>query len=115
MKLSFLVGALVISEIASAITGELNQRQAAIHVSNVSVSHDPGYDDRSRSLNLVSCSDGQNGLITKHGWQTQGAVPRFPNIGGSQFVTGWNSTNVSCLFLVFNMGLAERKHVSVQD
>ncbi|QYT04788.1 Epl1/Sm1 [Trichoderma simmonsii] len=54
------------------------------------VSYDTGYDDPSRSLNDVSCSDGPNGLITKYHWQTQGQVSNFPYIGGVQGIT-WNS------------------------
>lgn len=55
------------------------------------LSYDPGYSDRTRSLNVVSCSDGANGLITRYGWTTQGQIPRFPYIGGSSDVAGWNS------------------------
>ncbi|KAL6812949.1 eliciting plant response-like protein [Trichoderma sp. SZMC 28013] len=55
------------------------------------VSFDPGYDDPSRSLNDVACSDGVNGLITKYHWQTQGEVSNFPYIGGVQGIE-WNST-----------------------
>lgn len=57
----------------------------------VTLSYDPGYSDASRSLNVVSCSDGSNGLITRYGWTTQGQIPRFPYIGGSSDVAGWNS------------------------
>jgi hypothetical protein len=59
------------------------------------VSYDTGYDDGSRSLANVACSDGQNGLITRYGWQTQGQVARFPYIGGIDAVDRWNSPNVS--------------------
>lgn len=65
--------------------------------SATSVSYDTGYDDAGRSLTAVSCSDGVNGLITKYGWQTQGAVSKFPYIGGSDTIAGWGSANVSCL------------------
>lgn len=34
-------------------------------VSATTVSWDAGYDDASRSMTAVSCSDGANGLITK--------------------------------------------------
>nr|ABE73692.1 eliciting plant response-like protein [Trichoderma atroviride] len=60
-------------------------------VSADTVSYDTGYDDASRSLTVVSCSDGANGLITRYHWQTQGQIPRFPYIGGVQAVAGWNS------------------------
>jgi hypothetical protein len=36
--------------------------------SATSVSYDVGYDDPSRSLTQVSCSDGINGLMWKYGW-----------------------------------------------
>ncbi|PTB40952.1 uncharacterized protein TrAFT101_006103 [Trichoderma asperellum] len=62
-------------------------------VSADTVSYDTGYDDASRSLTVVSCSDGTNGLITRYHWQTQGQIPRFPYIGGAQAVAGWNSPN----------------------
>ncbi|KUI71317.1 Protein SnodProt1 [Cytospora mali] len=57
------------------------------------VSYDTGYDDASRSLTVVSCSDGTNGLITKYGYQTQGAIPDFPYVGGADVIAGWNSAN----------------------
>lgn len=57
----------------------------------VTLSYDPGYSDASRSLNVISCSDGDHGLITRYGWSTQGQIPRFPYIGGSSDIAGWNS------------------------
>ena len=45
-------------------------------------------------MTAVSCSDGANGLITRYGWQNQGAIPNFPYIGGSDTVASWNSPNV---------------------
>jgi len=30
-----------------------------------SISYDPGYDDGSRSMNVIACSDGGNGLETR--------------------------------------------------
>ncbi|KAF4928340.1 Protein SnodProt1 [Colletotrichum viniferum] len=69
----------------------------------VSVSFDTGYDDGARSLTAVSCSDGANGLITKYGWQTQANVARFPYIGGSDAIAGWNSPNCgTCWQLTYN-------------
>ncbi|KAL5117584.1 hypothetical protein ACEQ8H_004477 [Pleosporales sp. CAS-2024a] len=58
--------------------------------SAISVTYDFGYDDPNRSMNAVSCSNGDNGLITKYGWQTQGAIPGFPFIGGYSG-SPWNS------------------------
>ena len=59
--------------------------------SAVTLSYDNGYSDGGRSLNVVSCSDGSNGLITRYGWQKQSDIPRFPYIGGSSDIAGWNS------------------------
>lgn len=73
---------------------------AATTVSAIRVSYDEGYDDPSRSLTSVACSDGPNGLITTHGFQTQGQIPGFPNIGGSFEIAGWGSAQVS--FLLFS-------------
>lgn len=67
-------------------------------VSAIRVSYDEGYDDPSRSLTSVACSDGPNGLITTHGFQTQGQIPGFPNIGGSFEIAGWGSAQVSLSF-----------------
>nr|AOP04241.1 EPL1 protein [Colletotrichum falcatum] len=69
----------------------------------VSVSYDTGYDDGSRSLTAVSCSDGPNGLMTKYKWQTQAQCARFPYIGGTDAVAGWNSPNCgTCWQLSYN-------------
>jgi hypothetical protein len=57
----------------------------------VTLSYDPGYSQGDRSLNVVSCSDGSNGLITRYGWSKQSDIPRFPYIGGSFDIAGWNS------------------------
>lgn len=70
--------------------------------SSISVSYDTGYDDGSRSLTAVSCSDGSNGLITK-GFNTQSSLPSFPLIGGASTIAGWNDGNCgSCYTLTFN-------------
>lgn len=66
----------------------------AAAVSALSVSYDQGYDDAGRLMTAIACSDGPNGLITKYGWETQGAIPKFPNIGGWEGIEGWGSTNV---------------------
>lgn len=69
----------------------LSALSLAAAASAVTVSYDTGYDDASRSMTAVSCSDGTNGLITRYGWQTQGQIPHFPLVGGSSAVAGWNS------------------------
>ncbi len=70
--------------------------------SAITVSYDNGYDDGSRSLSVVSCSDGQNGLLTK-GFTTQGSLPSFPRVGGASVIAGWNSASCgTCWTLTYN-------------
>lgn len=40
----------------------------------------------------MACSDGDNGLISRYKWETQAQIPRFPYIGGTSVVGGWNSS-----------------------
>jgi len=89
---------------AQAITGRSLLSQLVNSMRNLfwykcqlTVSYDTGYDDASRSLTDVSCSDGANGLITKYRWQTQGQIPHFPYIGGYEGIAGWNSAQVGHL------------------
>ncbi|KUJ18534.1 Cerato-platanin [Mollisia scopiformis] len=71
-------------------------------VSAITVSYDTGYDDASRSLSTVACSDGSNGLLTK-GYTTQSSLPSFPNIGGASVIAGWNSASCgTCWSLTYN-------------
>ncbi|PVH95367.1 hypothetical protein DM02DRAFT_660222 [Periconia macrospinosa] len=71
--------------------------------SAITVSYDTGYDDASRSLTAIACSDGANGLITKYGWQTQGQIARFPYVGGYEGVAGWNSPQCgTCYGVTYN-------------
>ncbi|CZS94690.1 probable SnodProt1 PRECURSOR [Rhynchosporium agropyri] len=70
--------------------------------SAITVSYDTGYDDGSRALAAVSCSDGSNGLLTK-GFSTQNSLPSFPRIGGASVIAGWNSGSCgSCWALSYN-------------
>lgn len=73
------------------------QKNKAINLTcKQKVSYDTGYDDASRSLSSVSCSDGTNGLLTK-GYTNQGSLPDFPYIGGADVVASWNDADVSLL------------------
>lgn len=70
--------------------------------SAITVSYDKGYDDGSRSLSVVACSDGNNGLLTK-GYTTQNSLPSFPHIGGASTIAGWNSASCGkCYRLTYN-------------
>ncbi|KAF4626145.1 hypothetical protein G7Y89_g12017 [Cudoniella acicularis] len=67
----------------------------------ITVSYDTGYDDASRSLTAVSCSDGSNGLLSRY--PTQGQLPHFPLIGGASTIAGWNSASCgTCYTLTYN-------------
>lgn len=55
------------------------------------VSYDTGFDSGSRTLNSVTCSNGDNGLESRYHWQTQDQIPSFPFIGGAKAISGWNS------------------------
>ncbi|KAI4669784.1 uncharacterized protein J4E79_000062 [Alternaria viburni] len=71
--------------------------------SAITVSYDTGYDDGSRALTSLACSDGSNGLITKYNWQTQANVAGFPKIGGYMGVAGWNSPQCgTCYGVTYN-------------
>ncbi|KAF7556713.1 hypothetical protein G7Z17_g1232 [Cylindrodendrum hubeiense] len=66
----------------------------AVSAATVTVSYDTGYDDPNRSLTVVSCSDGVNGLMTRYPtWKKQSDIPRFPYIGGAASIASWNSPN----------------------
>jgi hypothetical protein len=73
-------------------TGILSALALISAVSATTVSYDTGYDDKSRPMTSVACSDGPNGLITKYGWKTQGNIPT-PYVGGVNIIAGWNSPN----------------------
>ncbi|KAL4248008.1 cerato-platanin family protein [Abortiporus biennis] len=77
---------------AAASFGVANGAPAAPDATSVSVSFDQTYDNASNSLDIVACSDGSNGMITK-GFTTFGSLPNFPNIGGSFSITGFNSAS----------------------
>ncbi|KAK2798733.1 hypothetical protein FQN50_008771 [Emmonsiellopsis sp. PD_5] len=56
------------------------------------VAFDPLYDNSEFSLLTTSCSDGNNGLVTK-GYDTVGELPSFPYVGAAFSIENWNSPN----------------------
>ncbi|EMT63329.1 Cerato-platanin [Fusarium oxysporum II5] len=74
------------------LSGVLSALALTSAVSATTVSYDTGYDDKSRPMTAVSCSDGKNGLITKYGRKTQGNIPT-KYVGGVNIIEGWNSAN----------------------
>lgn len=103
MKYSISAIALGFASLASAISGMSERDFPSSAMLTNAVSYDTGYDDGSRSLTALSCSDGANGLISKYGWNTQANVPSFPRIGGYQGVEGWNSAQCgTCYGITYN-------------
>ncbi|KAG6854510.1 hypothetical protein C0991_006112 [Blastosporella zonata] len=79
----------------------------------VTLSYDPGYSNPSRSLTEVACSDGPNGLITA-GYKTLGALPKFPFVGGTASVPGWNSDKCgTCWKLTYTNTKGVAKSINV--
>ncbi|KJX92838.1 eliciting plant response-like protein [Zymoseptoria brevis] len=73
--------------------------------SATTLSYDRGYDNAGNPMTGVACSNGNNGLITRYGFQTYGSIPRFPYIGGSSDIAGWNSAQCGqCYSLSWNGG-----------
>jgi hypothetical protein len=86
---------LAATAMATTGTATVNVQPTTDHANHLAVSYDTGYDDGSRSLAVTACSDGPNGLMTKHpSWTKQSDVARFPYIGGVEAVAGWNSPSV---------------------
>ena len=79
----------------------------------VQVTYDVAYDKGSTSLTTVACSDGTNGLITK-GYTTFGSLPKFPYIGGSIAIAGYNSPACgTCWQITYDNGAEEVKSINV--
>ncbi|KAH8834286.1 Cerato-platanin [Flagelloscypha sp. PMI_526] len=67
------------------------------------VSWDATYDKASTSLDVVACSNGDNGVETKYGWKKLGDVSTFPLIGGADVISGWNDVDCgTCWKLAYN-------------
>lgn len=52
-------------------------------------SYDPMYDNPGLSTDQTACSDGVNGL--SRAYPTIGLIPRYPFVGASPKIAGWNS------------------------
>ena len=77
---------------------------AFAQASTVSVSYDSIYDNASGSTSTIACSDGANGLITKYGYSTFGAIPSFPRIGGSSTIPSWNAATCGQCYAISYKG-----------
>jgi hypothetical protein len=82
-------------------------------VSAVNLRYDTVYDKSSNRLDIVACSDGENGLITA-GYSTFGSLPRFPHIGSGSAVSGWNDADCgSCWKLTYTNSKGVSKSINV--
>ncbi|KAJ5113147.1 hypothetical protein N7456_001681 [Penicillium angulare] len=110
---------LVAAHIASAApTPEIQLNASTVDALDqwVSVSYEPTFDNGAASLNVVACSNGNNGLES-NGYSTLGSLPTFPLIGASPTVDGWNSPNCGkCYELRYQSGGVDRTiHVLAVD
>jgi len=77
------------------------------------LSYDQMYDKGSNSLDIVACSNGENGLETQ-GYTTFDSLPNFPYIGGAAAVAGWNSPNCgTCWKLSYKNSKGKTKSINV--
>ncbi|EEA18738.1 hypothetical protein TMatcc_010720 [Talaromyces marneffei ATCC 18224] len=58
--------------------------------------YDAAYDDATLSLSTVTCSNGENGLVTK-GYNSIGDLPT-PYVAGSLTIKGWNDANCGACY-----------------
>jgi len=77
---------------------------ALANATTVSVSYDNTYDNGAGEMTSVACSDGPNGLITKYGWTTFSQIPKFPHIGGSSTIPGWDAATCGQCFALTYKG-----------
>lgn len=96
MKFSISAIAFLVSAALAAPT------PAADAGTTIDVAYDNTYDNKDQSTSTLACSDGSNGLITK-GYNTLGALPKFPNVGGAPTIAEWNSPNCgACYGITYN-------------
>ncbi|KAF7327886.1 hypothetical protein MKEN_00368500 [Mycena kentingensis (nom. inval.)] len=100
MKLSILASSALLFAAASAVAD--------------TVAYDEIYDDGDNSMNIVACSDGPNGLITRFKFQTFSDIPKFPFIGAAGAVEGWNSAHCGeCYTLTYTPPTGAKKSINV--
>jgi hypothetical protein len=69
---------------------------AANSTETTTATFDTAYDDANLSLSTVTCSNGENGLVTK-GYNTIGDLPT-QDVAGSLTVKGWNDANCGACY-----------------
>ncbi|KAJ7052609.1 immunomodulatory protein [Mycena amicta] len=79
-----------------------------------SVAYDQTYDNGSNSMDIVACSNGANGLITRFGFETFSDIPNFPFIGAAGAVEGFNSVHCGeCWQLTYTPANGAKKTINV--
>ncbi|KAJ7650376.1 cerato-platanin-related secreted protein [Roridomyces roridus] len=77
------------------------------------VAYDQTYDDASNSLNIVACSDGDQGMEV-FGFSTFGSLPKFPLIGAVGAIEGYNSASCgTCWQLTYTNSKGVSKSINV--
>lgn len=94
MKL--LLPALISSLLALSTSARPTTSTANANGTTTLITFNTVYDDPSLSLNSVSCSNGENGLVTK-GYASVAQLPTAL-VGGSPTIQGWNSKNCGACY-----------------
>ncbi|KAJ7650370.1 Cerato-platanin [Roridomyces roridus] len=85
----------------------------AVRVLADTVAFDQTYDVGSNSLNIVSCSNGDNGLEV-FGFTDFASLPGFPLIGAAGAIEGFNSVNCgTCWELTFVNSKGTSKSINI--
>jgi len=86
---------------------------AVVFASPSTLSWDTVYDNGNTSLDVVACSDGSNGLLTR-GFTTFGSLKNFPNIGGVPAITDFNSANCgTCWKVTYTNAQGTQKSINI--
>ncbi|KAH8697845.1 Cerato-platanin [Talaromyces proteolyticus] len=86
--------------VATALAAPTTPQAAA--ATAIDVAYDNTYDNGDLSTSKLACSDGSNGLIIK-GYNTIGALPSFPLVGGAPTIAEYNSPNCgACYSITYN-------------
>lgn len=96
MKFSTTLLSLLPAALTLAAPSGLERRQSS---GSSTLSYDPRYDVGGTSLNDVSCSTGDFGLITE-GFTNFQSLPTFPLIGGTPTIAGFNSPQCGACYEV---------------
>jgi len=107
--MQFLTSALTVLAAAAGLTS-VSAAPAGV---TETVAYDPTY-SASLSTSQIACSDGSNGLLTK-GYSTLGALPKFPYVGASFTVEGYNSANCGKCYKIYYSGTGISIYVLAVD